>query len=243
MDTFKLLSRVLGFETSLYKYGDSAIDELEVKLQSGHRLDAVFTEFPGNPLLQSPNLDRLHALSRKYGFLLVVDGTVGAYANVNLLPLCDIICASHTKMFSGACNVMGGSVVVSPSSPFYADMRAALHVFHRPEQWFPEDVLVMEKNSRDYVERVHRASANAEAVAELLRRDPVVDEVYYPKGSPSQHIYDRYKLPNGGYGFLLSVRFTSSKKAEAFYDALDTAKGPSFGTNFTLTCKCIFNAS
>jgi len=173
----------------------------------------------------------------EYKFLLVVDDTVGCYANVSLIASCDIICTSLTKMFSGGCNVMGGSVVVSPHSPFADDIRAAMKAGYQPEQWFPADVLVMEKNSRDFVERARRASANAAAVADMLRNDPLVEEVYYPKGSLTQHIYDSYKLPDGGYGFLMSFRLRSPETAAAFYDALETAKGPSLGTNFTLSCK------
>ncbi|KAL8735660.1 MAG: hypothetical protein Q9166_000829 [cf. Caloplaca sp. 2 TL-2023] len=40
--------------------------------------------------------------------------------------------------------------------------------------------------------------------------------------------------PTGGYGGLLSVTFKTKPEAIAFYDALETAKGPSLGTNFTL---------
>lgn len=62
-------------------------------------------------------------------------------------------------------------------------------------------------------------------------------EVNYPEGSPSQKTYEKYKLPGGGYGFVLSMRFSSPGKAIAFHDALDVAKGPSLGTNFTLACR------
>lgn len=39
-----------------------------------------------------------------------------------------------------------------------------------------------------------------------------------------------------GYGGLFSVVFESLAAAQGFYDALDCAKGPSLGTNFTLAC-------
>lgn len=182
-------------------------------------------------------MGRLYKLSQKYKFLLVVDDTVGCYANVSLISSCDIICTSLSKMFSGGCNVLGGSAVVSPHSPFADDIRAAMRANYQPEQWFPGDVLVMEKNSRNFVERARRASANASAVADMLRKNPLVETVYYPKGGPTQHIYDSYKLPEGGYGFMVSFRFRSPERAVAFYDALKTAKGPSLGTNFTLSCK------
>jgi len=122
----------------------------------------------------------------------------------------------------------------------------------------------MERNSRDFVSRVRRASRNAEVIVEQqLRRHSSVEEVYYPKKSPTQELFDKYRLKtetetengngnghggrggggHGGYGFLLSIRFVSPQKAVAFYDALATAKGPSLGTNFTLTCKLPFTFS
>jgi cystathionine gamma-synthase len=73
-------------------------------------------------------------------------------------------------------------------------------------------------------------------VCELLKQHAAVTHVYYPKGSPCQHIYDDLKLPHGKYGFLLSATFVSPECAIAFYDALEVAKGPSLGTNFTLAC-------
>jgi cystathionine gamma-synthase len=59
--------------------------------------------------------------------------------------------------------------------------------------------------------------------------------VYYPKHNESRPNYDLVRLPGGGYGGLLSVTFNNHPEAMVFFDALETAKGPSLGTNFTLT--------
>jgi cystathionine gamma-synthase len=138
-------------------------------------------------------------------------------------------------MFSGACNVMGASVILNPSSRYHATMH---HELSRQfvDSYFPAEAVLMEANSRDFEERVLRASGNAEMVCELLKQHPAISQVYYPKGSPRQRIYDCLKLPHGQYGFLLSVTFVSPECAIAFYDALEVAKGPILGTNFTLAC-------
>jgi len=47
--------------------------------------------------------------------------------------------------------------------------------------------------------------------------------------------YDAFRTPEGGYGGLLSVIFHNDDDAVVFYDTIETAKGPSLGTNFTLT--------
>lgn len=69
---------------------------------------ALFTEFPSNPLLRSPNLPRLRALANKYDFLIVIDDTIGGLANVDVLPYADILVTSLTKLFSGYANALGG---------------------------------------------------------------------------------------------------------------------------------------
>ena len=62
----------------------------------------------------------------------------------------------------------------------------------------------------------------------------VVKAVYYPMFSPTRSFYEGFRNPNGGYGGLFSITFHSRIKAATFFDRLDTAKGPSLGTNFTL---------
>lgn len=53
--------------------------------------------------------------------------------------------------------------------------------------------------------------------------------------NPSRGNYDAFRTADGGYGGLLSVVFHDDANAVTFYDAIETAKGPSLGTNFTLT--------
>lgn len=57
----------------------------------------------------------------------------------------------------------------------------------------------------------------------------------YPKTSPTRAFYDKCRNPKGGYGGLLSATFYTKADAIAFFDNLDTVKGPSLGTNFTLS--------
>jgi len=68
----------------------------------------LFTEFPSNPLLKSPDLLRIRQLADKYDFGVIVDETIGNFLNVHVLPYADIVVSSLTKVFSGDSNVMGG---------------------------------------------------------------------------------------------------------------------------------------
>lgn len=64
----------------------------------------------------------------------------------------------------------------------------------------------------------------------------IVKQVFYPKYVQSKVFYDACRSPNGGYGGLVSITFHSLDDAIVFYDSLGTAKGPSLGTNFSLSC-------
>ncbi|KAK0516905.1 hypothetical protein JMJ35_000060 [Cladonia borealis] len=234
IDTLKILEK-WGPGCLFYGHGEPAdLDDLERRCESGERFLALFCEFPGNPLLKTPDLRRIRTLANRYDFAVVVDETIGNFINVHVLPYADVVVSSLTKVFTGECNVMGGSSVLNPQSRYYSQLKHFMHEDYEDNYW-PEDAIFMERNSRDFVSRIDRINKNAEAICETLRVSPIVKEVYYPKYSPTRVFYDDCRNTNGGYGGLLSVTFQTYLQAIAFFDRLETAKGPSLGTNFTLS--------
>lgn len=236
VDTRNILTK---FGPGMLFYGmgdDNAIDELEKGLESGEvDVMALFCECPLNPLLKTPNLARLRQLADKYGFAIVVDETVGNFLNIHVMPYADIVCSLLTKVFSGDSNVMAGSLILNPLSAHYETLKKFFDEDYEDNFW-AEDALYLERNSRDFVERSGKIDATSLLVVDLLEKSPLVSQVYYPKGSETQKYYDAVKTPNGGYGGLISCVFHEPKHAVAFFDAMDLYKGPSLGTNFTLAC-------
>jgi cystathionine gamma-synthase len=111
IDTLKVVEK-FGPGCQFYGLGSAEeLDDLEQRLGNGERFLALFTEFPGNPLLRSPDLERIRSLADKYNFYVVVDETIGNFLNVNVLPYSDVVVSSLTKVFSGDSNVMGGRYV------------------------------------------------------------------------------------------------------------------------------------
>ncbi|PSK53911.1 hypothetical protein B9Z65_7717 [Elsinoe australis] len=233
VDTLKILEK-WGPGVQFYGYSSTEdLDDLEARLKNGERFLLLICEFPGNPLLKSPDLRRIRRLADQYDFAVVIDETIGNICNINVLPDADVIVSSLTKVFSGDCNVMAGAAVLNPSGRYYKKLKEVLsHEYE--DNLFAEDSIFLERNSRDFVSRIDRINHNAEVICDMLEGHARIKQVNYPKTAPSKQYYDQYKLPNGGYGGLLSCTFHSMDDAIAFYDALDTAKGPSLGTNFTL---------
>ncbi|OQE16900.1 hypothetical protein PENFLA_c026G02455 [Penicillium flavigenum] len=207
-DTLKILQK-WGPGCVFYGHGSSEdLDDLESRLKAGERFLGLFTEAPGNPLLKTPDLKRIRALADQYGFAVVVDETISNFLNINVLHLADIVVSSLTKIFSGDSNVMGGSAVLNPHAQYYAALKETYNRDYEDTYW-AEDAVFLERNS--------------------------LKEVHYPKYSPTRPLYDSLRNANGGYGGLFSVTFHSTAEAIAFFDTIEVLKGPSLGTNFTLS--------
>jgi cystathionine gamma-synthase len=234
VDTLKIIQK-FGPGCVFYGHASSEeLDDLERLLKDGQRFLALFVEFPGNPLLTCPDLKRIRKLADEFNFAVVIDETIGTFANVNVLQYADIVVSSLTKIFSGGSNVMGGCSVLNPEGRHYHLLKRAYEEQIYENTYWPEDILFMERNSRDFANRVKRINANAEAICEILRANSTVKDVFYPKYNASKPNYEAVRLPDGGYGGLLSIVFTHPQQAQEFYNNMDTAKGPSLGTNFTL---------
>ncbi|RDA86757.1 hypothetical protein CP532_1966 [Ophiocordyceps camponoti-leonardi (nom. inval.)] len=234
VDTLKILQKFGPGCVFLGRGSSDDLDELESLLRSGKRYLALFCEFPGNPLLACPDLQRIRSLANEFNFSVIIDETIGTFVNINVLPLADVVVSSLTKIFSGDSNVMGGSVVFNPHGKNYALLKKVLVEEVYEDTYWPEDIIYLERNSRDFLPRVRRINSNAEAICHILRGSSVVKRLYYPMFNSSQNYYDAHRLPQGGYGGLVSVIFHQRRQAQAFFDSINTAKGPSLGTNFTL---------
>ncbi|CBF82670.1 cystathionine gamma-synthase [Aspergillus nidulans FGSC A4] len=234
IDTLKILEK-WGPGCVFYGRGSSEdLNDLEARLAGGERFLALFTEFPGNPLLKTPDLKRIRALANKYEFAVVVDETVGNFLNINVLSHADIVVSSLTKIFSGDSNVMGGSAVLNPHGRYYPLLKDTFNRGYEDNLWV-EDAVFLERNSRDFVSRIEKINHTTEVITAMLQESPIVKNVYYPKFSPTLPFYEAFRTPNGGYGGLFSVTFHSTAEAIAFFDNLEVHKGPSLGTNFTLS--------
>ncbi|PVU96906.1 hypothetical protein BB561_000887 [Smittium simulii] len=234
-DTLKILQK-FGPGAYFFGHGEgSDYDKLEkTLLDNPNSIAALFTEFPSNPLLKSSDLSRLRILADKFGFILVVDDTIGNFVNLNLLPLADVVVSSLTKLFSGDSNVMGGSIILNPKSLHYPLLKTAFNSDLEDNLWW-EDSIFLERNSRNFVERNRIINRNAELIFFLLSKSVHVEKLFYPKITCNQ-FYEAVKRNDceSGYGGLLSIVFKSEDLAKTFYDNLKCAKGPSLGTNFTL---------
>ncbi|KAL4748744.1 hypothetical protein BDW72DRAFT_195486 [Aspergillus terricola var. indicus] len=224
--------------SDFFLYSQGSADELDLlatSLASGTNIQALFCEIPSNPLLRTPDLHRIRELADQYGFCVVCDETLGTYINVDVLPYVDVVITSLTKIFSGGSNVMGGSVVLNRRSRHYETLHQKLSSTYQ-DNLFPADAIVLAHNSTTFPSRVRQCNRTAQALASHMVTHPSIQSVFHPSlpSMSTEHLYERYRRPNGGHGYLLSFLFRNPASAVVFYDNLDICKGPNVGTNFSL---------
>jgi cystathionine gamma-synthase len=240
LDTLKLCSRTEFSPAGVEFFGkgdDRDLQNLERLLQQrvSMRWSALFTEVPSNPLLQCPDLEKLRELADEHDFCLVVDDTIGNFLNVDLINsgLADAVCTSLTKIVSGRGDAIAGSVVLNPNTEKGRWMKEDIAKdTDRFGGLYAADARAMVYNSQDFEARNAKINENSEQLADFLNGHPDVETVWYPKFVAP--LYPKYQ--KGGFGGLMSIHLHPHICQRTFYDALNVAKGPSLGTNFTLVC-------
>ncbi|KAL4782540.1 pyridoxal phosphate-dependent transferase [Aspergillus varians] len=244
--TLKLVE-TFGESCKFYGFGTpKELDELEADLASwakqGEPIQAIWCECPSNPLLRTVDLDRIRELGDHYGIPIIVDETIGSFANVDVRGVADLIITSLTKSFSGYLDVMGGSVILNPSSKFYSTFKKLFSTY--PNELYPRDAIQLEYNSRDFLPRAAKMNETAMHLVSSLYHhvsDPgsILTNIYYPAVCWSIKNYRARLRPDTvdftpGYGCLFTLEFASVESASRFFDALQVHKGPSLGGNLTL---------
>jgi cystathionine gamma-synthase len=210
----------------------------------GKHIQALWTEFPSNPNCVTPDLHTLRALADEFTFPLILDDTVAGTANVDILPMADALVTSLTKSFSGYADVMGGSVVLNPASPFYPSLTTLLSTAYTNEL-YPLDASTLLANSTDLLPRTaihnrNHLALHALFTSFLTRPSAILTRIFSPVSHPSSAFYNAHlrpsspALPSPGPGLLLSIEFSSVVGIAAFHNALRCYKSPHLGAHVTL---------
>lgn len=230
---------------ALFGGGDEeALEELTRWLEAGNRIQALYVEFPSNPIVISAPLRGLRALADKYDFILVVDETIGSFANVDVRAVADVIASSLSKLFSGYADVLAGSVYLNPLSKHYTALKSTFTSSFR-NLFYIRDADVLEFNSRDYLERAAITNRNAAAIMALCHQfqttnaDSCVRKVLYPPNTASHNHFRQFMRAETqeltpGYGVLLSIEFDNLESTKAFYDTIEVHSGPHLGAHYTI---------
>ena len=184
-----------------------------------HSPTLVWIETPSNPLLRITDLRFVIEAAHKAGALAVVDNTFLSPALQR--PIADFdadfVVHSTTKYINGHSDVVGGAVVAREPQ------------LHEQLAWWgnalgltgsPFDSFLTLRGLRTLDARLRVHQENATAIAALLERHPVVEQVYFP-GLASHPGHAVAARQQAGFGAMLSFELAGGERAvRAFVGAL-----------------------
>ncbi len=190
---------------------------------SAGEIAGIVVEAPTNPTFGLPDLRALRALADEVGAFLIVDPSLVGISNAQVLPFADVVVASQTKYAAGSGDVMAGLLAINPHSRVALELPALLERWITPLHAADRARLLAELKANEGL--VARVNETLPEVARFLEAHPAVERVRWARPSPAA---DWLRGPGA------VVSFTVRGDPRRFFDRLEMAKGPSFGTAYSL---------
>ena len=172
---------------------------------------AVFIETPTNPMMKVSDIAGLKKIIGNRDILLIVDNTFLTPYFFKPIPLgADIIIHSGTKYLAGHNDTLAGLLVAK--SPEIAEK---IHYLKNTLGGVlsPFDSFLVTRGIKTLAVRMEKAQENAMAVAQWLKDQPKVTEVYYV-GLPNHPAYELSKRQARGFGAMISFSAVSVEIAQ-----------------------------
>ena len=240
VDTYEILNKFAGDdEEKIFVPDPTDLDQVEAILKDrGDQVAGIIAEVPTNPLVQTPDVERLQRLSREHEVALILDPTVSSMVNVDALPFADILVTSLTKYISHEGDVMMGAIALQPESPFYESVKSLISSHVEPP--YHRDVARVAEQL-DRVEAVAEAvNANTLKLARFFENDPRVSKVFWAYSGDNTECYKKIEKEPDSPGSMITIEV--KKPVADFYDACRIPKGPSFGMDLTLMSPFMYMA-
>ena len=228
LDTMNIVEHYFDENKIFYDIND--LDSVENYLkENGHTISAIITEIPTNPLLQTVDLIKLRSLCDKYNIVLVIDTTFATPFNLDLKPYADIYVESLTKFACGNADVLMGAIILNENSKISL---MSAEFFKHADMPYIKDIQRLALQIQNYESRMKIISSNTKKLVEYFKTAPFIDEIFYCLNPKYASNYQKLMIDENSYTGIVSVTF--KKDFAKTYDALNFAKGPSLGTEFTL---------
>jgi methionine-gamma-lyase len=173
----------------------------------------IYIETPGNPTLETTNLEKVSEIAHKNNAVVVVDNTF--MSPILQQPIkfgVDIVVHSMTKFLNGHADVVAGIIVVKDDQT-YKHFRKTLNQLGGVID--PFNAFLVHRGLKTLAIRMKKHSENAMVIAEFLESHPKIEWVRYPglKSFPDYEIAQKqHSAPGGMISFELKGGNEAGKK-------------------------------
>lgn len=208
--TYRLFEKVFRQYGLEFTYVDTSdADAVQAALRANTR--ALFVESLTNPLLKVADIGALAALCGKREILCIVDNTfLTPYLFRPLDFGADIVLYSGSKYLAGHNDTICGVAVVKDQAlaeKVYFHQNAAGAVLAPLDSWLTI------RGLKTLAVRIDRQQANAQAIAEWLKRQARVRRVHYP-GLPEHRGHELLKRQARGFGGMIAFEMQDPAMVE-----------------------------
>lgn len=186
----------MGVEVTLCDTLDT--ESIEYEIAKG--CNVLYLETPTNPTLKVLDIRRLVLAAKRVGALVIADNTFATPLNQNPLALgVDVVVHSATKFLSGHGDVLGG--MVCGSEHLMSQVRHYREINGASLDPFSAYLII--RGIKTLALRLRQQQVSAQALAEYLCTEPLVESVNYP-GLPQHrgHVIARSQMR--GFGAIVS---------------------------------------
>ena len=203
--TFREVNEVLTVNGVEYDSIDlSDLELLKKTIKKNTKM--IFVETPTNPMMKVADIEKIAKIGHDIGALVVVDNTfLTPYFQRPLTLGADIVVHSGTKYLAGHNDVLAGIVVVK--DPKIGE-KLEIQMYIYGAGLGPLDSWLMLRGIKTLALRMEKHQENAMKVANWLRKQPKVEQVYYV-GFEEHKDFAVTKKQTTGFGGMISFRVDS----------------------------------
>lgn len=183
-----------------YSFVDGA-DPINFEKAIRSETKVIYIETPSNPTLKITNIKAVAEIAKKHGITTIIDNTFASPVNQNPIDLgIDIVTHSGTKYIGGHSDICCGAVL-SSKKLISKVLESAINFGGSLDA---HTCWLIERSLKTIVLRVRQQNLNALAIAQYLKTDSRIGNIYYPGLlDHPDHDIAKDQMP-GGFGGMLS---------------------------------------
>ena len=191
-----------------FTYLDCSRDDIESAIRENTK--AIYIETPTNPMMHVSDIAAIAEIARKHQILLIVDNTFLSPYFQNPLKLgADVVIHSGTKFLGGHNDTLAGFLVTN-NGEIQEKLRFLIKT--TGAGLAPFDSWLLLRGIKTLGIRMERSQENAIKIANWLKAQRVVKQVYYP-GLPEHPGYEVMKKQASGFGSMLTFDVDTKEHA------------------------------
>ena len=206
--SIRLFNNINSKNLLKFDFIDTSTEDIEKYITSSTK--AIYVETPTNPMMNVTDICKVAAIAKKHNILFIVDNTFLSPYFQNPIDLgADIIVHSGTKFLGGHNDTLAGFIIVN-SEELSDKLRFILKTVG--SALAPFDSWLILRGIKTLSIRMERQQQNTIAIAQWLKTNSKVKNVYYP-GLSNHPGYDISKKQSRGFGSMLTFEVENSEIA------------------------------